>query len=191
MSAKRNMRAIDSRLAAAAFSISSGVGMFMRRTIDRAYCLVNTIIVACIVFRGVPFSLHRTRGTETMGYNMPPHVTVADVEDAKREALVIYGRVWKKDSYLPSGKIDAIKYLRVRLGLPLKEAKDFFEMRIDPAAVARVDTDRRGLEAAPDLLAALRNAVLQIEYLHEKFAATGSGEDVLAVCRAAIAKATQ
>ena len=43
--------------------------------------------------------------------------------------------------------------------------------------------------AAPDLLAALDEARLQIEYLGEKFGETGTGNAVLARIRAALAKA--
>ena len=48
----------------------------------------------------------------------------------------------------------------------------------------------RRIAAAPALLEALRNAVLQIEYLHEKFQETGSGNTIIARSRAAIAAAT-
>jgi hypothetical protein len=46
------------------------------------------------------------------------------------------------------------------------------------------------IAAAPDLLEALSEAVLQIEYLHEKFQETGTGNAAIAKARAAIAKAT-
>jgi hypothetical protein len=45
------------------------------------------------------------------------------------------------------------------------------------------------IAAAPDLAAALAECVIQIEYLHEKFSETGSGNAVLARARAALAKA--
>ncbi len=50
--------------------------------------------------------------------------------------------------------------------------------------------DARLIAAAPDLLEALAECGLQIEYLHDKFGGTGSGETVLARARAAIALAT-
>lgn len=43
--------------------------------------------------------------------------------------------------------------------------------------------------ALPDMLAALHEARLQIEYLHEKFQKTGSGETTLFKIRLAIARA--
>ena len=46
------------------------------------------------------------------------------------------------------------------------------------------------IKAAPDLLEALKDAVLQIEYMHEKFTTTGTGNAMLARIRAAIARAT-
>lgn len=46
------------------------------------------------------------------------------------------------------------------------------------------------IAAAPDLYAALSEAKLQIEYLHEKFAETGSGNNMLAKIDAALAKAS-
>lgn len=45
------------------------------------------------------------------------------------------------------------------------------------------------IAAAPDLASALREAALQIEYLHEKYGETGSGNGTLARARAALAKA--
>lgn len=45
------------------------------------------------------------------------------------------------------------------------------------------------IAAAPDLYEALAEAELQIEYVHEKFAATGSGNNTLVKIRAALAKA--
>jgi hypothetical protein len=48
----------------------------------------------------------------------------------------------------------------------------------------------RLMVAAPDMLEALENAALQIEYLHDKFGETGTGMSVLFQVRAAIAKAT-
>lgn len=50
--------------------------------------------------------------------------------------------------------------------------------------------DKLLIAAAPDLLRAAQEAVLQIEYLHDKFKATGSGASILHLIRAAIAKAT-
>jgi hypothetical protein len=55
---------------------------------------------------------------------------------------------------------------------------------------AENEADARLISAAPDLLRAAREAVIQIEYLHEKFKKTGSGESILRLIRAAIAKAT-
>ena len=49
--------------------------------------------------------------------------------------------------------------------------------------------EARLIAAAPDLLEALKEAILQIEYLHEKFSPTGSGEAVLAKAKTAIARA--
>ena len=46
------------------------------------------------------------------------------------------------------------------------------------------------IAAAPDLLAVLRDAALQIEYLHEKFQKTGSGNTVLTMINNVIARAT-
>jgi len=54
---------------------------------------------------------------------------------------------------------------------------------------ANYEANARLIATAPELLAALKEAVLQIEYLHEKFKQTGSGEAVLFRARAAIAKA--
>lgn len=45
------------------------------------------------------------------------------------------------------------------------------------------------IAAAPELYAALEEARLQIEYLHEKFSETGSGNNVLAKIDAALDKA--
>jgi hypothetical protein len=45
------------------------------------------------------------------------------------------------------------------------------------------------LAVAPQMLEVLREAARQIEYLHEKFRATGSGECVLAQISAVVAKA--
>lgn len=55
------------------------------------------------------------------------------------------------------------------------------------------DEERNKIEAliaaAPDLYEALQEAKLQIEYLHEKFASTGTGNAVLSKIEAALAKA--
>jgi hypothetical protein len=51
------------------------------------------------------------------------------------------------------------------------------------------DANARLIAAAPCLLASLKECVLQIEYLHEKFQATGSGTAAIARAEAAIAKA--
>ena len=53
-----------------------------------------------------------------------------------------------------------------------------------------LDADACLIAAAPDMLAALRDAALQIEYLHEKFQKTGSGNTVLTMINNAIARAT-
>jgi hypothetical protein len=47
----------------------------------------------------------------------------------------------------------------------------------------------RLIAAAPELVEACHNAISQIEYLHEKFSPTRSGEAVLSQLRAALAKA--
>jgi hypothetical protein len=49
----------------------------------------------------------------------------------------------------------------------------------------------RLIAAAPDMLAALRETVLQLEYLADKFGETGSGAATLAKVNAAIRKATE
>lgn len=53
----------------------------------------------------------------------------------------------------------------------------------------REESNAHLIAAAPDLYAALSEAKLQIEYLHEKFAETGSGNNMLAKIDAALAKA--
>lgn len=58
----------------------------------------------------------------------------------------------------------------------------------DHAAIIRVTRDDTAAVIA-DLVEALEEAERQIEYLHGKFQATGSGEAVLAKIRAALAKA--
>ena len=55
---------------------------------------------------------------------------------------------------------------------------------------AELEANALLMAAAPDMLAALRDAALQIEYLHEKFQETGSGNAVLFTINAAIARAT-
>jgi hypothetical protein len=52
------------------------------------------------------------------------------------------------------------------------------------------EANARLIAAAPELLSALEEARLQIQYLHEKFSHTGSGNAVLSRIEAAIAKAT-
>ena len=52
------------------------------------------------------------------------------------------------------------------------------------------EANARLMAEAPNLLAALRDAALQIEYLHDKFQKTGSGNAVLFTINAAIARAT-
>jgi len=64
-----------------------------------------------------------------------------------------------------------------------------------PAQVYGTTPERRMararlIAAAPDMLAACREALLQIEYLHDKFQDTGTGHAALSRLRAAIAKAT-
>lgn len=65
----------------------------------------------------------------------------------------------------------------------------------DQAAQYRVQTmtERKGnahlIGAAPTMYAALAEAALQLEYLHEKFTETGSGNAVLARIRDVMAKA--
>ena len=44
------------------------------------------------------------------------------------------------------------------------------------------------IAAAPELLDACKEAILQIEYLHSKFKETGSGNNVVSRLQAAIAK---
>ena len=53
-----------------------------------------------------------------------------------------------------------------------------------------LDADACLIAAAPDMLAALRDAALQIEYLHDKFQKTGSGNTVLTMINNAITRAT-
>jgi hypothetical protein len=48
----------------------------------------------------------------------------------------------------------------------------------------------RLIAAAPDMLSALRECTLQLQYLADKFGETGTGATVLARVNAAIAKAT-
>jgi hypothetical protein len=67
--------------------------------------------------------------------------------------------------------------------IPCKEAARGITYRPERVANARL------IAAAPDLLEACKEAVLQIEYLHAKFQATGSGEATVSRLRAAIAKA--
>ena len=51
------------------------------------------------------------------------------------------------------------------------------------------EANARLIAAAPDMREALGEAERQIEYLHDKFSETGSGNAVLARIRAALAKA--
>lgn len=53
----------------------------------------------------------------------------------------------------------------------------------------KIQADARLIAAAPELYEALAEARLQIEYLHDKFQATGSGESVLAKIDATLKKA--
>lgn len=55
--------------------------------------------------------------------------------------------------------------------------------------VDEVSANARLISAAPELLEALKEARLQIDYLHGKFKETGSGNSVLSTIDAAIAKA--
>lgn len=61
------------------------------------------------------------------------------------------------------------------------------------SVVAEVVTRKAGdallLAAAPQMLAALKEAALQLEYLAEKFGETGTGNAVIARTRAAIDRA--
>lgn len=59
-------------------------------------------------------------------------------------------------------------------GPPLEEAK----------------ANGRLIAAAPDMLAALKDAALQLQYLADKFIKTGTGETTLTRVNAAIEKAT-
>jgi hypothetical protein len=52
-----------------------------------------------------------------------------------------------------------------------------------------VEANARLIASAPSLLASLKECVLQIEYLHERLQATGSGTAAIARAEAAIAKA--
>jgi hypothetical protein len=65
------------------------------------------------------------------------------------------------------------------------------EYRI-PGICDGIDTEDRArmIAAAPMMLNALNEASIQIEYLHEKFGETGSGNAVLTRVRAAIKAAT-
>ena len=53
-----------------------------------------------------------------------------------------------------------------------------------------LEANARLIAAAPELLEALEEAVLQIEYMHEKFQDTGTGCMTITRSNAAIAKAT-
>lgn len=55
---------------------------------------------------------------------------------------------------------------------------------------AEMDQRSNLIAAAPDMLDALKDAILQIEYLHGKFKQTGSGNAALARIGAVIARAT-
>jgi len=57
------------------------------------------------------------------------------------------------------------------------------------AAIAEQDATAHLITAAPELYYALAEAALQLEYLHEKFTETGSGNAVLARIRDVMAKA--
>lgn len=72
-----------------------------------------------------------------------------------------------------------------------------YQQRADAPAIGKqavefceCDACLRRRRAAPEMLAALEEAALQIEYLHEKFHPTGSGNMVLGLIRAAIRNAT-
>jgi hypothetical protein len=59
----------------------------------------------------------------------------------------------------------------------------------DTPPMTNAKGNARLIAAAPELYDALREAALQIEYLHDKFDHTGSGEGVLARINAALTKA--
>jgi hypothetical protein len=83
-----------------------------------------------------------------MNIEYPSHITAVDIADAKVMCLDCLNKGYSK--------IDGIRYLRARLGIGLKDAKDLFESEIDQRAIGeRLDANRIR-DASPDLLAALQ-----------------------------------
>ena len=56
------------------------------------------------------------------------------------------------------------------------------------ASIPELEANARLIASSPVMYEALREAVLQIEYLHDKFQETGTGNAVLAKLKAALAK---
>ena len=90
----------------------------------------------------------------------------------------------------PGSRVVAIKHIRSRLDMTLLESFDFLNLHVAKSSYAPTAAILALTEAAPVLLDVLKEAVLQIEYLHSKFKITGSGNAVLSRARAAIALAT-
>lgn len=84
-------------------------------------------------------------------------------------------------------KIEERRKRRFERGM---EEYDVWKQKKDAAEAARAELERRA-SCFDDLLGALEECVLQIEYLHGKYAETGSGNSVLARASAAIARAKE
>jgi len=110
-------------------------------------------------------------------YLIPDHIAANEIELVKARA-----------GECETG-IDAIKYIRTHLCVPLKYAAQFHQNEVDKDGILKRQMKERLQDAAPDLLKALIEAKLQIEYLHGKFQETGSGSGVLARINAVLAKA--
>jgi hypothetical protein len=83
-----------------------------------------------------------------MTIQFPAYITPTDIEAGKAESLTVLEAT--------GSKIEAIKYIRSRLGIGLKDAKDFFFTEIDTATVFEHAARKRTRDAAPQLLAALK-----------------------------------